>query len=127
MHFEAEQFETRLESRDDWSDNVFQFCQFRHMDLEGALVDSIFVGCTFEECEWYCSLFTCAVLVNVKFEKCKFRGTSFGSCKFVECEFHDCEFIKDNLNGDCSFNDVQWYNCIQKNCRGLEEEFRNKR
>ncbi len=127
MHFEAEQFQTRLVKPADWSDNFFRFCDFRQMDLEGEHVDSVFVGCTFEECEWYGGLFNQTILVNIKFKNCRFRGTSFRGSKFVECEFHECEFTEDNLGGDCVFDDVKWYNCIQKNCRGLEEEFRNKR
>ena len=46
--------------------------------------------------------------------------------KFVECEFVNCEFTKNNLNGDCSFNDVAWYSCKQINCVGLAGKFRNK-
>ncbi|HEX7643531.1 MAG TPA: pentapeptide repeat-containing protein [Burkholderiaceae bacterium] len=127
MLFEAEEFQTRLSKPAGWTDHFFRYCNFKHISSEGGDIDSVFIGCTLEDCEWYWGLFNGAVLVNVKFKSCTFRGTSFAGSKFVECEFHDCVFTKDNLNGDCSFNGVKWYNCIQKNCRGLEEEFRNKR
>jgi uncharacterized protein YjbI with pentapeptide repeats len=94
---------------------------------EGGDVDSIFVGCTIENCEWYWGLFNLAIFVQVKFKNCTFRGTGFSGSKFVECEFTNCEFIKDNLNSECSFKDIAWYGCTQNNCGALEREFRSRR
>ncbi|WP_082814482.1 pentapeptide repeat-containing protein [Collimonas fungivorans] len=126
MLFETERFESRLTKPASWEDCVFRYCNFADIDSEGGSIDSIFVGCTFENCEWYWGIFNLAILVQVKFKGCTFRGTAFSGSKFVECEFIDCEFTKDNLNGDCSFDDVAWYKCKQNNCKGLEGEFRNK-
>lgn len=127
MLFESQQFDTRLKKPVGWSDNVFRYCDFVHINTEGGDVDSVFLNCTFQNCEWYWGLFNLAVLVQVKFTNCTFRGTAFSGSKFVECEFVDCEFTLDNLNGECSFDDVTWYGCVQSNCKGLEQEFRTKR
>lgn len=126
MLFENETFEGRLKNPVNWTDNFFRYCKFANVESEGGSIESVFIGCTFNNCEWYWGLFNQAVLVQVKFEGCKFRGTSFSGCKFVECQFLNCEFTVDNLNGECSFNDVAWYKCRQSNCVGLAEEFRNK-
>jgi uncharacterized protein YjbI with pentapeptide repeats len=125
MHIEAQRFETALEESTEWSDNLFRYCNFVKIDSEGGCFDSVFVGCTFENCEWYSGLFNCAILVNVKFIGCKFLGTAFSSSKFVECTFIDCEFTTDNLMGKCVFDGVAWYKCTQQNCSGLEGEFCN--
>jgi uncharacterized protein YjbI with pentapeptide repeats len=127
MLFESEKFEARLPASDVKSEHVFKYCDFTGINTEGGIFDAIFVGCDFDECEWYWGLFTCAIFVQVTFKACTFRGTSFSSCKFVECEFIDCAFARDNLNAECTFDDVAWYKCKQQNCIGLEQEFRNKR
>ncbi|MFC5475528.1 pentapeptide repeat-containing protein [Paraherbaspirillum soli] len=119
MFFESQQFDTRLKKPFGWSDNVFRYCDFAHINAEGGDVDSVFVSCTFEKCDWYWGIFNLAVFVQVKFTNCTFRGTAFSGSKFIECEFVDCEFTLDNLNSECSFEDVVWYGCIQKNCKGL--------
>lgn len=127
MLFESQQFDTKFVKPAGWSDHVFRYCDFTHLNSEGGDIDSIFVGCTFEKCEWYWGLFNLAVFVGVSFTNCTFRGTAFSGSKFIECVFTDCEFIKDNLNSDCSFKDIAWYGCTQSNCGGLEREFRSRR
>jgi uncharacterized protein YjbI with pentapeptide repeats len=127
MFFENQQFQTRLRKPAGWSDHVFRYCDFSEIETEGGSVDSIFVGCTIEKCEWYWGLFNCAVFVEVMFKNCTFRGTGFAGSKFVECQFSDCNFIEDNLGGSCSFSDIAWYGCIQTNCQGLEHEFRSRK
>jgi uncharacterized protein YjbI with pentapeptide repeats len=127
MLFESQQFDTRFEEPAGWSDHVFRYCDFTNISTEGGDVDSVFVGCSIEDCEWYWGLFVLAVFVQVKFKKCTFRGTGFSGSKFIECDFIDCEFIKDNLDTDCYFNDNAWYGCTQNGCSGLEHEFQSKR
>ena len=127
MHFESEQFDTRFVEPAGWSDHFFRYCDFRKFDTEGGEVDSVFIGCTLEDCEWYWGLFNLTIFVQVKFTRCTFRGTGFPGSKFVECEFVDCVFTKDNLGGDCYFSDVAWYKCSQRNCTGIENEFQNER
>lgn len=126
MLIEAQRFEIKLDKPATWSDSVFRYCDFVGINSEGGDFGTIFVGCTFENCEWYWGIFTCAILVNVKFIGCKFRGTAFSGAKFVECSFIDCEFTADNLQAKCSFNDVAWYKCTQQNCIGIKEEFRSR-
>jgi uncharacterized protein YjbI with pentapeptide repeats len=127
MLFESQQFDTRFKKPVAWSDHIFRYCDFANIAVEGGDVDSVFIGCTIEKCEWYWGLFNGAVFVNVTFRDCTFRGTAFSGSKFVECKFSDCHFIKDNLGSDCSFDDVAWYKCVQENCGLLAGEFRNGR
>lgn len=119
MLFESQEFEARFVKPARWQDHVFQYCTFKNFDTEGGDVDSIFVACRFDDCEWYWGLFNCAVFVQVTFTNCTFRGTAFGGCKFVECEFIGCKFVKDNLDAECSFNGNAWYGCSQEGCSGL--------
>lgn len=108
MLFKSQQFEDGLEEPAGWSDHVFHYCDFSGISTEGGEVDSVFVGCKIENCDWYWTLFNLAIFVSVDFNGCTFRGTSFSGTKFVECDFNNCKFIKDNLDGECSFNDVAW-------------------
>lgn len=127
MFFETQQFDTRFPRGTSWADHIFRYCEFANILTEGADVDSAFLSCTIENCEWYWGLFNMAVFVDVKFNKCVFRGTAFSGSKFIDCVFTECVFLKDNLHSDCSFSDVAWYGCIQNDCVGLEQEFRSKR
>lgn len=125
MLFDSQQFDRHLIAPVSWSDNVFRYCDFAQLDTEGGDVDSVFISCTFEKCDWYWGLFNLAVFVQVKFVNCKFRGSAFSGSRFIECDFSNCEFTIDNLNSGCSFEDTAWYGCTQNNCTGLEHEFRN--
>lgn len=127
MLFESEQFQGRLAKPAGWSDHVFRYSEFTGINTEGGDVDSVFVSCKIENCEWYWGLFNLAIFVQVDFNDCTFRGTAFSGSKFVDCNFNNCEFLKDNLGASCSFDDVVWYGCTQNNCKGLDQEFCNKR
>lgn len=127
MLFESEQFQGCITKPASWSDHVFRYTEFTGIHTEGGDVDSVFVSCKIEYCEWYWGLFNGAILVGVDFNNCTFRGTAFSGSKFVDCNFNNCKFLKDNLDASCSFDDVVWYGCTQNNCIGLDQEFRNSR
>lgn len=127
MLFESEQFESCLQEPAGWSNNVFRYCEFSGISSDGGEIDSVFVGCTIRNCEWYWGLFNQAIFVRVDFVECSFLGSGFAGVRFVECNFLDCNFRKDNLDGDCYFDDVAWYGCTQNDCTGLSHELGNKR
>jgi uncharacterized protein YjbI with pentapeptide repeats len=127
MLFQSEQFEGSLTDPASWSDHVFRYSEFTGISTEGGEVDSVFVSCKIENCEWYWTLFNLATFVEVSFEGCTFRGTSFADSKFIDCNFSNCRFLKDNLGGDCSFEGVVWYGCSQSNCTGLDRQFQSTR
>jgi len=127
MLFESEHFQGRFTIPAGWSDHVYRCIEFSGISTEGGDVDSVFVSCKIENCEWYWGLFNVAICIGVDFNNCTFRGTTFSGSKFVDCNFYNCEFLKDNLGASCSFDDVVWYGCTQDNCIGLDQEFRNKR
>jgi uncharacterized protein YjbI with pentapeptide repeats len=127
MLFQSEQFKGCLTDPASWSDHVFRYSAFAGISTEGAEIDSAFLSCKIDNCEWYWGLFNLAIFVEVTFEGCTFRGASFAGCKFIECKFSNCQFLKDNLGGDCSFDDVVWYGCSQTNCTGLPEEVQSLR
>jgi uncharacterized protein YjbI with pentapeptide repeats len=122
MHIENEHFQVRLKKPANWSDNFFQYCVFSGFDEDGAHIDSNFVDCAFEDCDFYWAMFNVATLVGVVFKNCEFRGSSFSSCRIVECKFENCRFLADNLGGMCSFDDSQWYGCKQRDTAGLGNE-----
>ena len=126
MLFENENFEIKLDRSSKGPDNVYRYCNFKNISTEGDSYGDIFVGCVFENIDMYWGMFNTTILVNVKFVKCQFRGVAFSGSKFYEFEFNACEFLKDNLNGECTFDEVTWYKCRQFDCVGLEKEFRNK-
>jgi uncharacterized protein YjbI with pentapeptide repeats len=127
MLFESQQFDSSSTDGLSRARGVYRYCDFSNITTEGGDVDGVFIGCTLTNCEWYWGLFVCAVFVNVKFINCTFYGTSFSGSKFVDCEFTNCKFLKDNLGGNCEFNDVAWYACSQFESIGLEHEFKNQR
>ena len=102
-----------------WEGGCFKYCVFEKFEIEGKHIDRDFIDCTFTDIDWYWGLFNLVNFVGCKFNNCTFRGSSFPECKFVECEFHNCNFIKDNLNGDCSFENARAYNCVANSCSGL--------
>lgn len=94
-----------------WEEDCFKYCEFLGIDPEGGHITADFTDCTFQDIDWYWGLFNVVNFVGCKFINCTFRGTSFSDCKFVECELMNCQFIKDNLNGECSFEGTRAYNC----------------
>jgi uncharacterized protein YjbI with pentapeptide repeats len=126
MLFENQTFAFKLSKPVSLDENVFRYCEFADMQFEGGDVTSMFLGCSFTGCGWYWGLFNTTILVDVKFVDCTFYGTAFSGARFINCEFEDCKFLKDNLNTECKFNEVRWFACTQKNCTGLEKQFRDK-
>ncbi|MCH8618962.1 hypothetical protein [Undibacterium sp. TS12] len=126
MLFESQNFVSSLKKPVSLEEHVFRYCEFADIPFEGEHVTSAFLSCSFTGCEWYWGLFSTSVFVDVKFSDCVFRGSAFSGVRFVDCEFKNCQFLKDNLDGECLFNEVSWFGCVQVNCAGLENEFRNR-
>jgi uncharacterized protein YjbI with pentapeptide repeats len=103
----------------DWEEDCFKYCEFSGLSPEGEHITSDFISCKFTDIDWYWGIFNIVNFVECHFKNCIFRGTDFASCKFVECTFDNCQFIKDNLNGDCEFNESVAYNCRFTNCDGF--------
>ncbi len=119
MYFESTDFDRNGSLPRGWEEGTFKYCNFSNLEMEGGSVSWVLVGCVIETSEWYWGIFNTATLVSVVFKNCVFRGTSFAGCTFTECQFIGCQFIKDNLDGDCSFDDSRWYACSQSDCIGL--------
>ena len=122
MIFESIKFETEMPRSEEWPDNVFQYCNFKKISTDTSEMLGVFVGCKFEECDWYWTLFNLPIFVNVKFIKCTFRGVSFAGVRFIDCEFEGCVFTHDNLGGECSFLEISWYGCSDVGSTGLPTE-----
>jgi len=106
-----------------WEDDVFRYCTFSNIEVEGKAFEGILSACTITDSSWYWGLFNTTKFVEVNFRNCVFRGSSFAGCLFAKCRFEACKFVKDNLNGDCSFSDCSWYECEQAGCVGLPRQF----
>ncbi len=104
-------------------EDVFRYCNFDGLDVDGQGFEGVAVGCTFTNSSWYWSLFNTARFVEVEFRGCVFRGCGFAGCIFTLCRFVGCTFTKGNMGGDCTFDDCAWYDCAQTGCEGLPEKF----
>ena len=102
-----------------WDDEYFKFCEFKNFSIDMESVSSDFVTCNFIELDWYWGFFTLANFIQCKFENCTFRGSSFSGARFYECEFTNCHFVKDNLDGECCFDDALAYGCKVTKCEGF--------
>ncbi|WP_425493841.1 pentapeptide repeat-containing protein [Dyella silvatica] len=123
MQIQSEIFEKDLPRHISWEELTFRFCEFRGFDMEGGCITSNFIDCTFEDCELYWGFFNGVALVGVSFRNCIFRGSFFSGCRLVECTFDNCLFTKDNLDGDCRFDNSRWYGCKQSGTEGLSIEW----
>ncbi len=106
-----------------WENDVFRYCTFSNIDVEGKAFEGILSDCAISDSSWYWGLFNTTKFIEVKFQNCVFRGSSFGSCVFARCRFEDCRFVKDNLNTGCTFSECSWYDCEQVRCEGLPRQF----
>lgn len=100
-------------------EDVFRFCQFDNLDVDGVSFAGMMEGCTFTRGRFYWGLFNTASLIDVRFVDCIFPGTSFRGCRFVRCTFESCRFVLDNLGGsatidDCSFTECRFERCSFK-------------
>ncbi len=119
LYFECTDFDEKGSLPEGWEEGSFKYCNFSNLIIDGGGLEGVLVGCIIETSDWYWSLFNTATFVNVEFKNCTFRGVSFASCSFTECKFIDCTFCKDNLGGECSFDENRWYACTQSGCTGF--------
>ncbi len=96
---------------------VFLYCGFSDLEIDGRGFDGALIGCKFENIDWYWGLFNEVLISKTKFVGCKFRGTSFVGCRFLDCEFAGCEFAADNVGGFCKFKDCVLVECKFRDAR----------
>jgi uncharacterized protein YjbI with pentapeptide repeats len=106
-----------------WEEDVFRYCTFSGIELEGKAFGGILSACTVSDSSWYWGLFNLTRFIEVEFRNCVFSGSAFAGCIFAKCSFQGCRFLKDNLNADCSFPDCLWYDCEQEGCEGMPRQF----
>jgi uncharacterized protein YjbI with pentapeptide repeats len=106
-----------------WEDDVFRYCTFTGLDVDGAAFEGILNGCRVNDSSWYWGLFNTTTFVRVEFNGCVFRGSGFAGCLFAECRFVNCKFLRDNLHAACTFDGCRWYDCEQTECEGLPRQF----
>ena len=105
-----------------WEDDVFRYCTFTAIDVEGKAFEGILSHCTLSDSSFYWGLFNTTQFVNVTFRRCVFRGSAFSGCVFARCRFEDCRFVKDNLEASCRFTECSWYDCEQTGGEGLPRQ-----
>ena len=103
----------------EWDENFFKYCEFEGFSVNGGVISSDFVGCTFKNVDWYWGIFVQANFIGCRLIDCTFRGTSFSDARFMDCLVDGCRFVKDNLNGDCNFTGAVAYGCLVKNSEGF--------
>ena len=120
---EGTDFAGNIELPKGWEDDVFRYCTFSTIDVEGQAFEGVLIDCTISDSSWYWGLFNTTKFIEVKFRNCLFRGSSFAGCVFAKCQFEGCRFLKDNLSCCCRFSDCSWYDCEQTGCEGLPYQF----
>jgi uncharacterized protein YjbI with pentapeptide repeats len=103
----------------EWDGEYFKFCSFEGLSIDGQVVTSDFVGCSFKNIAWYWGLFSHSNFIKCKFANCAFAGTAFPDCRFVDCNLVDCRFIKDDLGCDCDFSKTIAYGCSIESSLGF--------
>ena len=103
----------------DWDEGYFKFCEFEGLSIEGRLVSSDFVSCSFKNIDWYWSLFSGCNFINCDFADCAFAGTGFPDSRFVDCKLVNCRFTQDDLGGDCDFSKTIAYGCSVESSLGF--------
>lgn len=120
---ESADFGGKSEPPRGWEDDVFRYCTFSDIDVEGEAFEGVLINCTISDSSWYWGLFNTTKFFEVEFRNCVFRGSAFAGCLFAKCRFEDCRFVKDNLLSDCRFTECSWYDCEQTGCEGLPRQF----
>lgn len=107
----------------EWDEGYFKFCAFEGLSVEGELVSSDFVDCSFKDINWYWGLFSGSNFIGCQFTECVFAGTGFPKTRFVDCRLVNCKFIQGNLGGGCDLSKTIIYGCSFENCLGPEPHF----
>lgn len=110
-----------------WKDDVFRYCSFESLDLQGEAFEGVLIDCNFAGSTWYWGLFNTTRLIGVEFRDCVFRGTAFHGCIFANCRFLNCSFVADNLRAECRFTECHWSGCEQAGCIGLPKDYAAER
>jgi uncharacterized protein YjbI with pentapeptide repeats len=108
----------------EWDENYFKYCDFADFSMEGGLICSDFVSCSFNNVDWYWGLFSGTNFVSCRFTDCVFRGSTFADSRFVECKFANCRFIKDNLDRGCVFTRTTAFGCMVDGGEGFDVDIR---
>jgi uncharacterized protein YjbI with pentapeptide repeats len=102
----------------EWDEGYFKFCVFENFSVEGEVVSSEFVSCSFTNIDWYWGLFSGSNFIGCQFTDCSFAGTGFPDTRFVDCSLVNCRFIQDNLGGACELAETIMHGFSFENCLG---------
>ena len=108
----------------EWDNSYFKYCEFGGFSIEGEVISSDFISCSFKNIDWYWGLFARANFIDCQFVNCVFSGTSFPDARFVECTFSNCRFLQDNLGAECGFAKSVAYGCKIDGGEGFKSEIR---
>jgi len=122
MLIENRQYEDEKTLSKDLEGTVLRYCSIKDISIDGGNVDATFIGCEFQNLDWYWGLFNTSLFADVTFKNCIFRGTAFSGCRFIDCSFVGCRFMKDNLDSPCTFDDSKWFDCKVEHCEGLPSD-----
>jgi uncharacterized protein YjbI with pentapeptide repeats len=77
MHTRSEIVNQERSAAVQWDDNYFKLCNFESFSIEGYVIGSDFVSCSFSNVDWYWGLFSGSNFISCTFRDCIFRGSSF--------------------------------------------------
>ena len=116
MLIEGQEFNAKLGAPTLTVEDVFRFCQFDDLDVDGVSFAGMMEGCTFTRATFYWGFFNTTALIDVRFVDCVFPGTSFRGCRLVECAFVNCRFVLDNLGGSATIDECSFTECRFEGC-----------
>jgi uncharacterized protein YjbI with pentapeptide repeats len=98
---------------------IFNSSYFSGLNLEGGSLDSVMIFCEITDCDFYWTNAIGGLFVKSSFVGVTFRGVPFAGARFLECKFSNCRFLKDNLGGDCGFEDALFVRCTFQDTSGV--------
>ena len=108
---------------------------FTEISLRGTFLEkSLFLSCTFKDCDLTKAVFTNGKFFNVKFINCTFSetnltGTVFTYCQFIECTFEKTLFqdihLEHSVMDGGEAKDCNWYNLSAVNFKLSKAKWRD--
>jgi hypothetical protein len=121
MLIESIIFEAEEAFPDLGENHVFRYCTFLpRQNLPLAVIDGIFIGCTFQGLDFYWTIFNNTLVADSRFDGCTFGGARFHSSRFIECSLEKCAFKNDAFGKECDFQESRWYACTQDRSTGID-------
>lgn len=123
MEYTDQLFDPTTGAPNQWANQTFEQCVFRHLNLaKASLAGANFIDCRFEHCNLWLALLNGTKLTDVAFVQCNLVNVNFEPCnpfgffvRFEACQLDQAYFFGQNLKKtqfvDCSLKEARFINC----------------